>query len=167
MRGGTSTPAGSKITVERTYGAQIEELWALWTTAEGFASWWGPEGFRVEVGTLEACVGGALHYHMIAETPEMIRALKQMGRPASQPARARFTELRPYERLAITSLIDFLPGVHPYENTIAVDFRPLDKRVRMVVTLEPMHDEAFTKVATMGFTSQITKLDRRFRAEQA
>jgi hypothetical protein len=32
----------------------------------------------------------------------------------------------------------------------------------MVVTLEPMHDEEFTKMSTMGFTSQLTKLDKRF-----
>jgi hypothetical protein len=32
----------------------------------------------------------------------------------------------------------------------------------MVVTLDPMHDEEFTRMSTMGFTSQLTKLDKRF-----
>lgn len=27
------------IVVVRTYPASVEELWALWTTTEGFASW--------------------------------------------------------------------------------------------------------------------------------
>jgi len=31
-----------------------------------------------------------------------------------------------------------------------------------VVTIQPMHDEHWTKVATMGFTSQLTKLEKRF-----
>jgi hypothetical protein len=34
--------------------------------------------------------------------------------------------------------------------------------VRMVVTLEPLHDEEFSGMQAEGFTSQLTKLDRRF-----
>jgi hypothetical protein len=30
------------------------ELWKLWTTKDGFESWWGPEGFRADVHTIEA-----------------------------------------------------------------------------------------------------------------
>src|SRR5262249_2789651 len=33
----------SKTIVERTYRAHPKELWDLWTTKEGFESWWGPE----------------------------------------------------------------------------------------------------------------------------
>lgn len=36
---GTTRP---KIVFERTYRARREELWELWTTKEGFESWWGP-----------------------------------------------------------------------------------------------------------------------------
>src|SRR5262245_13778297 len=61
-----------KVVLERTYRARAEELWDLWTTKEGFESWWGPEGFRVEVRTLEARAGGALHYDMIADAPEQM-----------------------------------------------------------------------------------------------
>lgn len=74
---------------------------------------------------------------------------------------------RPHERLAITHVIDFLPGVTPYESTIVVEFFPLSESVRMVITLDPMHDEEFTKMSTMGFTSQLTKLDRRFGGQKA
>ena len=59
---------------------------------------------------------------------------------------ARFTEIRPHDRLAITSVIDFLPGVIPYESTIVAEFFPSGETVRMVVTLDPMHDEEFTKM---------------------
>jgi hypothetical protein len=38
--------------------------------------------------------------------------------------------------------------------------------VRVVITLDPMHDESFTKISTMGFTSQLTKLDKRFGGDQ-
>jgi hypothetical protein len=32
----------------------------------------------------------------------------------------------------------------------------------MVVTLTPMHDAKFTEMQVEGFTSQLTKLDKRF-----
>ena len=61
------THGGAKVVIERTYRAQIKDVWDLWTTKAGFESWWGPQGFRVEVQTLDARVGGALHYEMIAD----------------------------------------------------------------------------------------------------
>ena len=46
------------------------------------------------------------------------------------------------------------------------EFFPSGETVRMVVTLSPMHDEEFTNMQTAGFTSQLSKLDKRFGAEQ-
>lgn len=150
-----------KVVIERFYRARAQELWQLWTSKTGLESWWGPEGFRVEVRTLEARVGGALHYDMIADAPEMIEAMQRLGRPASHATRGRFVEVEPYRRLAITHLIDFLPGVASYESTLLVEFLPSGERVRMVSTLDPMHDEEFTKMSILGFTSQLSKLDKR------
>ncbi len=158
----TSAATGVPVIVERTYRASAEELWSLWTTKQGFESWWGPQGFRVEVHAIDPRVGGALHYDMIADTPEMITAMKDMGRPPSHETRGTFTELKPMTRLAITHVIDFLPGVKPYDSTMVVEFFPVGERVRMVVTLSPMHDEEFSQMQKEGFTSQLTKLDQRF-----
>jgi hypothetical protein len=72
---------------------------------------------------------------MIADAPEQIAAMKQLGRPTTHEANARFTEYRPLERLAITTVIDFLPGVKPYQSTMVVEFLPSGENVRMVVTL--------------------------------
>ena len=151
-----------ELLVERTYRARAQEVWDLWTTKEGFESWWGPVGFRVEVHTLEARVGGALHYDMIADTAEMREAMKKMGQPTSHETRGTFTELAPLKRLSITHVIDFLPGVKPYESTMTVELSPSGASVRMVVTLDGMHDEQFTKMQLEGFTSQLTKLEKRF-----
>ena len=152
----------AKVVVERTYRANIQDVWALWTTKEGFESWWGPQGFRAEVQEIDARPGGALRYEMIADSPDMIAAMKQMGRPASHPTRSRFTELKAHERLILTNVIDFIPGVAAYESNIAVDFISAGDSVRMVVTLDPMHTDEFTKMQKEGFTSQLTKLDKRF-----
>ena len=60
-------------------------------------------------------------------------------------------------------MMDFLPGVAPYEDTLTVDFCPSGERVRMVVTLSPMHDEDFTRMASEGLASQFRKRDRLFQ----
>lgn len=157
-----SKDSKTKVVVERSYRASLADVWDLWTTKEGFESWWGPQGFRVEVHEIDARVGGALNYDMIAATPETIAALKEMGHAPSHPTHSRFTELRPRERLVIRSAIDFLPGVATYESDIAVDFMSQGDRVRMVVTLDGLHNAEFTKMQEEGFTSQLTKLDSRF-----
>src|SRR5262249_54678332 len=138
----------------------------LWTTKKGFESWWGPEGFRVEVHTLDPRVGGTLHYDMIADAPAQIEAMRRMGRPISHETRGTFTQIKPLERLILTHVIDFLPGVKPYESTMVAEFFPSGESVRMVARLDPMQDEEFTRMSTMGFTSQLTKLDKRFGARK-
>jgi uncharacterized protein YndB with AHSA1/START domain len=150
------------IVIERTYRATPQELWDLWTTKDGFESWWGPEGFRVEVHALEARDGGELHYDMIADTPEMVRAMEKMGRPASTPTRGWYEDLDPNKRLVLKHVIDFVPGVAPYDSTIVVELVPNGAQTRMVVMLHPMHDAEMTQMQRMGFTSQLTKLDQRF-----
>ncbi len=158
----TDKTSARKVVIERSYRASVEELWALWTTKEGFESWWGPEGFRVEVHELQARTGGALHYDMIADAPEAVAAMKEMGSPISHKTRGKYAELKPNERLVLTHVIDFLPGVTPYESRIDVDFASASDRTRMFVTLYGMHDETFTGMQIQGFTSQLSKLDKRF-----
>ncbi|HWJ70620.1 MAG TPA: SRPBCC domain-containing protein [Sphingobium sp.] len=156
-------PIASALVIERTYTAELEELWELWTTKDGFESWWGPQEFRADVHLIEPRQGGALHYDMVADTPEAVAAMEGMGAPTTQPCHGRFTECRPLERLVLTQLIDFLPGVAPYDSTITVDFFDTTQgRVRMVVTLSQMHDLATTGMQREGFLSQLSKLDKRY-----
>jgi len=155
----------SQTVIERTYRTRVEELWELWTTKEGFESWWGGEGSRVKVHTMEAREGGKLHYDMIAVAPAGIVARNQMGLAPSSSVRARFTEFRPYQRLILTHVIDFVPGVKPYEQMIAVDFFPVGDTVRMVTTIEPMHNEEFTQTSIRVFSSQLKMLEGRFQGQ--
>lgn len=155
--------AAPMITIERIYPAPVEALWDLWTTKAGFESWWGPQGFRVDVHRIEPRLGGALVYDMLAATPEMEAAMAELGRPPSHETRGSFTEYQPFERLVLTHVIDFLPGVAAYDSTIAVAFAPLaGGRARMAVTLHAMHDAATSAMQAEGFTSQLSKLDQRF-----
>jgi uncharacterized protein YndB with AHSA1/START domain len=151
-------PARPPIRFERSYEAPVEDLWNLWTTKEGFESWWGPEGFRVDVHRIDPRSGGELSYDMIAVGAGQIAYMKSAGMPLSHPARGRFSEIEPHKRLKISHIIDFIPGVEPYEHGILVEFIPEGASVRMLVTVEPHHDEEWTRRAVAGFESQLTKL---------
>src|SRR5262245_50166177 len=100
----------------------------------------------------------------IADTPEMLAAMKEMGLPVSHVERARFSEFRPLKRLVLSLMMDFVPGVEPYESTIMVDCFPIGECVRMAVTLCPMHNEEFTKMAAAGLVSQLRNLDKLFQS---
>jgi len=152
------------LVVERTYRATVQELWQLWTTKDGFESWWGPEGFRVEVHEIDARLNGTLRYDMIADAPEMIAEMKKMGQPLVHGTRGTYSQFEQHRRLALTHIIDFLPGVNPYESTMVMELFPSGKNVRMVVQLSAMHDAETTRVQLEGFTSQVGKLDKRFGA---
>lgn len=152
----------ANIVIERTYRATVQELWELWTTKDGFESWWGPEGFRVDVQELDAKIGGSLRYDMIADAPEAIAEMKKAGQPLSHKTSGKFSEFKPQTKLALTHLIDFLPGVTPYESVMVLELFPSGRNVRMVVTLSPMHNPEFSQMQKMGFSSQLKKLDKRF-----
>lgn len=156
------TPGKRKITIERVYEASIDEIWELWTTAEGFESWWGPDGFSVKVRKLDLRVGGELLYAMTANAPDQIAFMQQAGMPLTTEARMVFTEVTPKSRLVYTHLVDFVPGVTAYNIDTVVDLQLIQNSVRMVLTLDAMHDEMWTQNAVMGWEGQLQKLDKRF-----
>lgn len=147
-----------QVVLERSYTASIEDVWWLWTTKEGFESWWGPQEFHVEVTEFDARVGGALAYDMVASGPNVVAAMKAQGQPLRHATRGTFTEVVRHQRLSLRHVIDFLPGVKPYDNDTTVEFFTEGATVRMVVRITPYHDELFTRMATEGWTSQLTKV---------
>jgi uncharacterized protein YndB with AHSA1/START domain len=153
-----------RIALERTYQAPLEAVWALWTTREGIESWWGPDGFAVKVRKLDLRPGGELLYDMIAVAPPQMEFMKKAGMPLSQEARITFTEVAPPKRLAYLHLADFIPGVEPYDVAHLVELHPTPQGVRMVLTIEAMHDEEWTQRAVMGWENELQKLARALAA---
>jgi uncharacterized protein YndB with AHSA1/START domain len=151
-------PARAQFSIERTYDATIEEVWELWTSKEGIESWWGPEGFDVTVASLDLRPGGELIYVMTAVAPEQVAFMKQARMPLATECRVTYTEVLPRSRVAYKTLTDFIPGVPPYEVATVVDFRSLAEGVRMVITIDAMHDEVWTQRARAGNESQLRKL---------
>lgn len=158
-----ATPAATdgprrKITIERTYEAAIGDVWDLWTTRDGIESWWGPDGFQVIVRTIDLRPGGQLLYTMTAVGPQQVEFMKRAGLSLTTEARLTYNEIVVRRRLAYVHLADFIPGVEPYDVATTVDLYPSGSGVRMVLTIEAMHDEDWTQRAVMGWESELGKL---------
>lgn len=157
-------PTRREVTLERTFSAAIEDVWDLWTTKPGIESWWGPDGFVVEVLDLDLRPGGDMRYAMTATAPDQIEFLKKAGMPVTNQHRLTYTEIVPGRRLAYTHLADFIPGVETYEVATTVEFEHVPHGVRMVLTFDAMHDEHWTRLAVMGWENELGKLAKLLEA---
>jgi uncharacterized protein YndB with AHSA1/START domain len=150
-----------KLSLERTFRAPIQEVWELWTTREGIEAWWGPDGFSVEVRSLELRSGGDLVYVMSAVAQEQIDYMRKAGMPLSTQHTLTFTEVIPPRRLAYRSMVDFVPGVEQYEVETMLELHEVeDGGTGLVLTFDAMHDDRWTELARMGHESELERLER-------
>ncbi|MBF6194359.1 SRPBCC domain-containing protein [Nocardia beijingensis] len=147
-----------QIRIERDYPATAQAIWELWTTPAGIEKWWAPDGFTVRVDQLDLRPGGELVYTMTATAPEQIEFMRSAGMPLSTESRKTFTEIDGPDRLAYTSLADFIPGVEPYEFLTTVELEPTDAGVRVVMTVDAMHDDVWTQRLTQGRENELANL---------
>jgi uncharacterized protein YndB with AHSA1/START domain len=145
--------------LERTYAANPEEIWELWTTAEGIARWWAPEGFVVEVIELDLRPGGLLVYEMIAVGPEQVAFMESAGLPLRSVSRKTFTTVERPHRLGYRSLIDFVPGVEPYEHLTEIEFRADGGGTLVVMEMERLHDADWTGRLVAGRSNELDNLE--------
>lgn len=151
---------GRRRRLVRTYAATLEQVWRLWTTPDGITSWWGPEGFHVEVDRMEVRPGGILEYAMVCDDPAIVAYLAEQGMPAVTRTSIRFTEITPYRRLAYVNVVDFIPDVETYEVTTLVELEPTTGGVRLTLTLDAMHADEWTDRAAAGWIQELDKLAR-------
>ena len=145
-------------TLTRSYATAPETIWELWTTAEGIERWWAPDGFTTEVRALDLRPGGELTYAMTATAPEQVEFMRGAGMPLTTVSRKTFTEVEPATRLAYRSLIDFVPGHEPYEHLPDGRDHGDGRRLDVVMTIEPLHDEVWTQRLVAGRENELDNL---------
>jgi uncharacterized protein YndB with AHSA1/START domain len=138
-------PSADAVRLERTYDAPPELIWELLTTVPGLEEWWAPDGFETRVSELELTPGGHVRYTMTATGPDQVAFVQSLGMPLSNEFYRTFTEVAPSTRLAYRSLIDFVPDHEAYEHLTVVDIEPAGDRTKVVMTLDPLHDDAWTQ----------------------
>lgn len=145
-------------TLTRHIPATPAHVWELWTTAAGIARWWAPDGFRTDVTRIDVSEGGELEYTMTAVDPAQVNFMQEHGLPLTTTSRKRFTEAAAPTRLAYLSLVDFVPGVEPYEHLTAVDLTPVDGGTLVTMTMGDLHDAEWTARIVAGRGNELDNL---------
>jgi uncharacterized protein YndB with AHSA1/START domain len=99
----------------------------VWTTPDGIARWWAPDGFTTSVDTLDLREGGELVYTMTAAAPEAIEFMTSAGMPLATVSRKRFTRIQAPSALSYQSLVDFVPDHEPYEFGTDIEIRAVER----------------------------------------
>jgi len=160
----TMKPGKKRITLERTYQAPVADVWELWTTKEGIESWWGPDGFIVNVHKIDLRPGGDMLYAMTAVEPDKVAFMKQAGMPTTNECRLTYREIVKHERLSYVHAVDFVPDVAAYDVDTIVELRPSAQGVRLLLTFDAMHDEHWTGMAKAGWENELGKLQKALAA---
>lgn len=147
-------------TIERTVPATPEQVWNLWVTPDGISQWWAPEGFRTDVTRLDLKPDGELVYTMTAVGPEQVAFMEQNGMPLVTESRKRFIEIAEPTRLSYQSLVDFVPDHAPYEQLTEIELEPTAGGTRVIMRVEPMHDEVWTERLVAGRSNELDNLAR-------
>lgn len=147
-------------TLRRSLPVTPERVWRQWTTPDGIETWWAPDGFAVTVEALDLRPGGELVYTMTATGAEQIAFMNSAGMPLATVSRKSFTEIVPTSRLACTSLVDFVPDHEPYEFLTVVTLTPTTEGTDVVMEMEPLHDDVWTRRLVQGRENELTNLER-------
>jgi uncharacterized protein YndB with AHSA1/START domain len=131
--------------LERTFDAPAELIWELCSTAAGLEQWWGPDGFETDVSELELRPSGHVRYTLTATAPEQVAFVQNLGIPISSEFCRTFTVVEAPTRLAYRSTIDFVPDQEPYEHLTVMDIEPAGEWTKVVMTIDPLHDDAWTQ----------------------
>lgn len=158
-----ATPSPNAIRLERTFDAVPELIWELLTTPAGLKAWWVPDGFETRVNELELRPGGHVRYTMTATAPEQRAFVRNLGLPLSTEFCRTFTEVTPPSRLAYVSLIDFVPDHEPYEHLTTIEIERAGDRTKLVMTLDRLHDEAWTQEYSDHRLNELDKLEAAVR----
>jgi activator of Hsp90 ATPase-like protein len=155
-----------KLTLERTYEASAEEVWEVLTSKDGIEAIMGPDGFKAEVSRLDLRPGGDLVYAMTAVGPEQVAFMRQAGLPLSTEQHVTFVEVDPPRRLVTRDLVDFVPGIEPYEVETIVELEAVEGGTRLVLTFDAMHDAQWTENAKLGREQELRKLGELLAARE-
>jgi hypothetical protein len=78
--------------------------------------------------------------------------------PLTTESRKTFTQVSPHRRLAYLSLIDFVPDHEPFEHLNVVEIAPAGDRTKVVMTVDPTHDETWTPRILAGRDNELDNL---------
>ena len=125
------------VVLERTFDAPVGLVWQMWTQAEHFKAWYGPDGARIPVANMDVRVGGRRLICMEMETPNGTMQMWFTGeyREVVVNERLVYTESMSDENGNVISPSELgMPDGHPETTEIIVELEELGGRTKMVMT---------------------------------
>ena len=131
----SDTNSKDAVVIERIFEAPQDLIWQMWTDAEHFKKWYGPQGFSVPLADMELRVGGKRLVCMAS--PDGSMKMWTTG---------EYVEIVPTERLVYTeSPADEngnvvspsamgMPEGYPATTEVTVELEDLGGRTKMVMT---------------------------------
>lgn len=125
------------VVIERTFDAPVEVIWQMWTEAEHFKNWYGPNGFTVPVANMDVRVGGKRLICIAMQTPDHSMKMWFTG---------EYREVVPNKRLVYTDAMADeqgnvlppsamgMPDDHPAITEVTVLLEELGGGTKMVMT---------------------------------
>lgn len=132
-----NTQSTDSVKIERTFNAPIELVWQLWTKAEHFKNWYGPQGMTIPVAEMDVQVGGKRLICMEMDTPDHQMKMWLAG---------EYIEITPTTRLVYTeSMADEngnilspemmgMPAGSPTVTEVIVELTAVDGGTAMTMT---------------------------------
>jgi len=159
-----NTADTQSVVIERTLAAPIETVWSMWATAEGFASWYGPEGATIPTCTHDLTVGGRRHLCMEMQTPNGAMQMWFVGEflEIDEPNRLVYTEAMSNEAGDALSPAEMgMPEGTPTSTTVTVELTTVDAGTHMVMTHAGVPADS---PGAQGWQMAIGKLEARLAA---
>lgn len=122
------------LVIERVFDAPVEQVWELWSTAEGFQKWYGPEGFTIPTAEMDVQVGGRRHFCM--ESPDGSMKMWFVGeyREVTPMTRLVYTESMSDESGNVLDPADIGMAGHPSVTEVQVVLEDAGGKTKMVMT---------------------------------
>ena len=123
------------VVIERVVAAPINLVWQLWTEAEHFRNWYGPQGFTIPVAEMDVRVGGRRLICMASPDGQMKMWFTGEYREVSPTTRLVYTESMADEQGNILSpaAMGMPPGT-PETTEITVLLAALGEKTKMTMT---------------------------------
>src|SRR5262245_9101235 len=112
-------PAAQPLIITRDYNAPRALVFQMFTDATHLARWWGPHGFTNPVCEADARPGGKVLIHMRAPDGTV------------HPMGGVFHEIRPHDRIVLTTFVDMPDGQRVLEGHNTITFEALRGSTRV------------------------------------
>ncbi len=125
------------VRIEREFEAPIETIWKMWTEADLFQQWYGPNGMKIPVAEMNVVEGGQRKICMQMEMPDKTMTMWLVGeyKEVSPLSRLVYTESMADEQGNVLSPESMgMPPGHPERTEIIVELSEAGGKTTMKMT---------------------------------